>query len=675
MIGIRINSMKIVATTKQGEFGTSLNFIENGLNIIRAKNKSGKSTIINALLYVLGAEELLDGKNEGVMKPVLRESLKYGEREFPVIESKVMLQVSNAAGKTITITRFIKSYSKDSKLVEVVFGPNLTNPDSEYKQMNYYVHSQGSATEEFGFHRFLASFIGWRLPQVPSYNNDEDSLLYLQTIFPAFFKEQFYGWTNFYHFPITFGIKELSKRVTEFIMDLDVINNIREKDHLKSKIKQCEISWDSTRSEMFDLARHANIEIENLSISPRSTDTIEYGYYLDGKKRLNLEQAIIEMKKKTREEISEIRTIGEEETSLEGDIIVLEEELNMWQYVSKGILEDISLERSTKDDILFNIEKLKRDLRKNKESQKLYSYGALKSLSISIGQCPTCSQEIKDSLLPQTSTNQPMTFDENIKYIEEQLKTLNFGLIKTKEVIEKKSIQHRSIEELIRVGRKKIRQMKSELSQHPDLPSKSEIYNLVEDRVLLQRMEDIYDALIRRKTKLTDLYNNWKKSKEDEGKIPKDLLSVLDTEKLTYFETCIKEYLEKFGYGSVSISDIEISKDRYVPLVKGFRSKTDSSASDHIRMIWAYTISLFMTSKRFNGNHPNIMILDEPGQQQMDYESLKTLIRNLINLDGQIIIATSLEEDIVNESLEMQSTQKVRLIKFSDEKIIGKLPS
>ena len=54
---LKINAFKIVLLTSNGEYGFSCAFTD-GLNIIKGRNSSGKSTLLNSLFYSLGMEEL-----------------------------------------------------------------------------------------------------------------------------------------------------------------------------------------------------------------------------------------------------------------------------------------------------------------------------------------------------------------------------------------------------------------------------------------------------------------------------------------------------------------------------------------------------------------------------------------------------------------------------------------
>ncbi|PWQ92602.1 AAA family ATPase, partial [Leucothrix pacifica] len=54
---LRFKRFKIVVQTTDSDYGFDCRF-EDGLNIIRGDNSSGKSTLINSIIYSIGMEEL-----------------------------------------------------------------------------------------------------------------------------------------------------------------------------------------------------------------------------------------------------------------------------------------------------------------------------------------------------------------------------------------------------------------------------------------------------------------------------------------------------------------------------------------------------------------------------------------------------------------------------------------
>jgi len=92
---LNLNRLRVTAATTGGRFGAEFVF-EPGLNIIRAENTSGKSTLTNMLLYGLGLEMLMGRVGEQVIKPALKSELDFEGKTHKVLESFVDLDIQNA---------------------------------------------------------------------------------------------------------------------------------------------------------------------------------------------------------------------------------------------------------------------------------------------------------------------------------------------------------------------------------------------------------------------------------------------------------------------------------------------------------------------------------------------------------------------------------------------------
>lgn len=105
--------------------------------------------------------------------------------------------------------------------------------------------------------------------------------------------------------------------------------------------------------------------------------------------------------------------------------------------------------------------------------------------------------------------------------------------------------------------------------------------------------------------------------------------------------------MKNYGYKSdTEWDDIDISQDTYLPVIKNFDMKFDSSASDNIRGIWAYTIALTEVSLTNGGNHPAILIFDEPVQHSIIPEAMEKFFESIVNLGSscQTIIGITLKD-------------------------------
>ena len=103
-----------------------------------------------------------------------------------------------------------------------------------------------------------------------------------------------------------------------------------------------------------------------------------------------------------------------------------------------------------------------------------------------------------------------------------------------------------------------------------------------------------------------------------------------------------------------SIDEIEVGKDTLVPCLaqmelREIRTdiKSDSSASDFVRLIWSYLLALHQTSTTPSspGNHPGLLMFDEPGQHSMAVDSQHALLKQLAGETNlQSIVAASFDE-------------------------------
>jgi len=74
----------------------------------------------------------------------------------------------------------------------------------------------------------------------------------------------------------------------------------------------------------------------------------------------------------------------------------------------------------------------------------------------------------------------------------------------------------------------------------------------------------------------------------------------------------------------------------------------DASASDNIRLIWAYTLALQELVKFYEINHFGITFFDEPGQQQISASSRQGFYKITGEMDydqNQVIVSTSEDSD------------------------------
>ncbi|USL39609.1 hypothetical protein [Priestia megaterium] len=672
----KINKLLIEVNTDNGLFGNKINF-DNHLNVIHGNNITGKSTCVNVLLYALGLEELLGGRKEKTMKPVLRDEVNYNQKKFKVIESSVYLEIENHYNECITIKRSIKSETRDANLVSVMFGPKLTNPSINYKTQDMYIHSGGASTNALGFHTYLEKFLKWELPYVSSFKGGEKKL-YLQTIFPAFFIEQVRGWSDFLStVPTYYGIKNVTNRVIEFLLNLDVLSTQKKQMEIIDRKQNIMSQWKNNYNNLEKLGNKILADIEGISNKPEILHEDNLNIFFNVKKD-NKELIFQDYLDKLRQRLFSLESLEDttisnrlEESKKELDTLM--EELNNYELDYRELSNTFRMEHANyieRTEQLLNIEE---DLVKNKDFAKLLQLGSELNFSLSKDTCPTCHQSIKESLLPQSIQQEPMSINANINFLEGQKNMLKVAIGASNDTIATCREELEILKNKMNETRLLIRTIKRELISDERLPSYTHIEKIIQLKNEVKNLEEVEKEFNEYIMLFLRLSREWEELLEEESDLPEEYFSEMDLRKLEKLQKYFRKYVTKFGYESKETGKIEISQDRYFPTVNGFDMKFDSSASDHIRSIWAYTISLYIVSTEYKCNHPGFILFDEPGQHQISTNHIKEFINVLYQLrgDNQFIIATSLEEE---EFLEVSKDIKFNYIHF-DYKSIKPLDS
>ena len=162
-----------------------------------------------------------------------------------------------------------------------------------------------------------------------------------------------------------------------------------------------------------------------------------------------------------------------------------------------------------------------------------------------------------------------------------------------------------------------------------------------------------------------ELSIEWGKYLAEKKSLPKTNFTQSDKEKVDALEKNFKNYLRCFNYQSVSSYDsIQISRENYLPISEGFDMKFDSSASDNIRAIWSYTLALLKTSNEKNGNHPQIVIFDEPGQHSIVTNDMVSLFNAIIEMRGpkQVTLGITLNDGEIRSAVESISPEKIHIV-------------
>ena len=667
---LRISRLRVEINTIKGTYGIDESF-KDGLNFIASfENTCGKSSILAAIYYCLGFEQILGGAGRigsKVLTSAFKTAIEDNGESLTVTESGAYLEINNG-NETRTIYRNIKSESKDNHLVTVYYGNYNSISNNKILSEDYYVNIQNSATSEKGFHTFLEEFLHMELPLVRTSDGNERKL-YLQMIFASMFIEQKHGWSDILSGMPVFGIRESKKRIVEYILGLDTLKNEKERDRLNIVKTQIEYKWNQLISD-FKKAVHSELcEVSNLPIHPQVLSDIDYSRIVVS---VLGSASIKEEIQSLNDEYNGLRqlkplvcdnfdALNIELSETETQILAFENRLDE---INRSLAScNEAIKRLNSDLIL-----VKSDIRNNNDAARLQKFGSeTVGGDISSNICPVCKQHIQDNLLNAETVSGFMSIEDNIRHLREQKKMLEFTLGSRKELHKKLNREKDDLEVRLQTLRRLAHTLRSDLFTTTDTEASEAIMlKRIEISNRIERLSKLENTIISLTEKLKGLSVEWNTYLDQKNKLPKKDISESDIEKITLLKKRFIENLKRYHYSSLSsFEGIEISiNSSLLPTIDGFDMKFDSSASDGIRVIWAFTMALLQVSIEKNGNHPGVIIFDEPAQQSIVPEDMKSFIKTVVEIKKsfQIITAITLNSqeliDII-DNLDTSSYHKI----------------
>lgn len=650
---LRIQRLRIIIHTSKGKYGFDRNFNE-GLNIIASdENTSGKSAIINSLFYVLGFEQLIEGTGTGskTLSQALTKQIRIDDEtngeELPVLESEIQAEISN--GKEVkTIRRFAKHEKKKDNLITVFHSTieNMYLTTTSFTDM--YVLMPGAARNEFGFHRFLEDFLEMNLPQVTN-NNGSEVKLYLQTVFSALFIEQKHGWGGVLNGVPYLGIAEVKKRVVEFILGLSTLANEKTRKKLKQEEDNIIRDWKQNCATIEQLANDTGIGIEKMPNEPTLSgdeigairlvkDNIDICSYIDA--------LIDESNGLTNEEP---RVNVENRAKVESELSCVQSDIEKKEIALEELRSNRKIAKLRLDRTKESLEIIQTDLLNNKEVKRLRELGAEQGINDFDNICPTCGQKINDSLLNDKTV---MSIEENIIHLQNQEILFLFTEQAQQKAIDNLDNTIQCLENEIRNLKQLYCVLRDDIIKVKDDYSYAMTYKKVKLDLDIENLNKVFNRIQDNISKFSDLSNRWKNLLDEKSKIGDKNIGREDDKTLDALGSEFVKLLEDFGYKSTQhFNLIKISRDTFLPTINGFDMRYDSSASDELRNVWAFSLALMKTAQSYSGNHPGIIIFDEPKQQSVIDESFSVLCDKLITngKNSQIIMGVTAFDDGVKK--------------------------
>lgn len=664
---MKIRAVKLRITTVQGEYGFKFEF-SRGLTVIRGSNSSGKSTLYNTLIYGLGMEELIGGKGEKVLNYAVKDYFVQGENRIAVDDSEVFVELENSTGRSVTLRRAIHDSVRQAKLVEIFEGAHLTEGVELSTPLPTYLFDPGSAQRQEGYFQFLEGFMGYQLPQVPTTNGGM-AKLYLQTIFAALAVEQKRGWTDYIANIPFFGIRDARIRVTEFLLGLGVF----ERQAKRAELDAASMAIDSDWRRTFDTFRQAStvngVVIEGLTPTPVSTFDPSAVLLVksDGSAKISLQEQL----SKLREEHKGLGEKADAYGKASGaealqELEATSAELQRLSVLHERATTNLTLQKAALDELRLLLAAASEDVERNKTAQKLRSLGAQMDLEVATDHCPTCHQAVDDTLLLGIVTGPQMDLETNIEYLNSQRKMLQSQINGAVEEIRQSEIAVTDVAARLAATHDYRNSLRGDVSTGV-AESRAIVRRQIQIELELSNLQAFDEQAAALITKFQAIAERLAANQAARRALPKETYSDADVARISLFEKNFRANASSFGYESADIQNIRISLDTLTPILselelREIRTKVqtsltaDSSASDFVRLIWSYLLALYQTSatRGYEGHHPGLLLMDEPGQHSMRSASQRSLLQLLIGERGlQAIVAASFDE---NESVFTEAT-------------------
>lgn len=640
---LRLRAISVRIETRRGRVGMELTFAD-GLNVLRADNSSGKSTVLQSIIFALGLEGMLSARRDIPLPHSMTDYVEVEGETLPVITSAVVLEIENGDGESITIERSVKNSVISQQLVQVTFGPALTSFGA-YARRDYFVRRSGAAQREAGFHRFLAEWVGWQLPVVTRMDGSEGPL-YLECLFPYFYVEQKHGWSGVQaRIPTYLGIRDVAKRSPEYLLSLEVFQRILARQRLRSAGGMIEAEWQEELAAYARTADGAGAVISGLPerISAPFEASSAQAQLFVGDKWLGVDEGLAELKSEVaRFEADEAPSVGEAAEELERQLAERQALLEQLLVGHAAVSEELAEYERRRGQLALRIESLGEDLQRQKDSVVLERLGSSQSVSMLAEHvCPTCHQELHDGSLVSPHV---MTKADNIKFIEQQLATFTAMIRDAERVARALAGRKESLRQSSRRARSDIRALRDSLTSRSSTPSLATVNALVSLRLRIERFEERRQELVQHRGRLEAIHARWAENRELLRGLAEEGLTSSDEATLSDLEGQLRRQLARYHFSSLAPGSVDISRETYRPAHEGFDLGFDLSASDMIRVIWAYLISFMHASLEHGGNHPGLLIFDEPRQQETAKDSYRELLQQTAEeatTGAQVLIATS----------------------------------
>ncbi len=679
-----VRAVRLGVTTATGTFGREIE-LGSGLNIVRGSNNRGKTQVIQAVIYGLGLERMLNARANAPLGSVFTTELIEGERSdmpLPVVSSWVEVEMVNSQGESFAARRYIVDSVRDQDIVQIRRPSGVADRLVSTTE-DMFIHRNGGASRSSGFHYFLAQFLGWDLPEVGTFAGGYTKL-YVDTLFPFMIVDQ-QAWGSVAPRKLNrYQIKDLSRKSVEYLLALTGPVAEMERNRLEAQVAEALVQWTATVRGMQGVASNSGARLVGVPALPAgahrgggdlvATELHESSLeLLDGDEWVNVElyrarrTAELDTLRKTlatrtsdptERDIYTQKRIADTRSQIEDVFVSL-----------RFIQQDVGLSEARLASLDSRLGSLDDERLRNVDLRTLERLGAEIDVDhLAHHNCPTCQQS-----LDGVESDHP----ETVMGIEDTVALLNAQLLTTKKMKERSLVVATQLSDAEAGLTRRLDGLQLELrslradERAPRNISEGDVARKVTTEIRLaevdrldSRFASVIEELESLSLRVAELRRTISGLEDVGGKG--------DAERLALVAKRVQALLTEWGFGSYAQSRIELDADDLVPARDGFDLNVDVSASDVVRIKIAFLEAMREIGSKL-GNHPGFLILDEPRQQDLDYGDFAKILQTLAvesKKSGQVIVSTSTS---AHELEQMLINHDVTTIDIGDERLLKRL--
>lgn len=640
---IEISEVAVQGTIQDGEFKGAFHF-DSGFQVISANNNFGKSLAATSIAWCLGLEPMFGLKDDDTSRfPVaVKDVITLGEaKDLPVISSEASLTLKRSDGISIRLCRPIKGNSSQVKVEEFSDGKLQRTSVLNARR-------QGMKDETGGLQNFLFSWIGLPREQVVTRDGRETDV-YLENIAPLFFIDQSEGWTDLQALQVfRYRQLDIQQVAVEFLLGAH--------DALRSRVIEQTFSTRESdlkrRAEYLSELVHKAFVRRGFEYSPSTHGSVttiakrwnDSSLFSHASSQCNFDYPTEQSRLKGRiEKLKEqLGSVSQDQRSnwaaseASQRVITLKGK----RHVLREKLREARLQRSEQESLLGS---LSQRIHTTRDVLRLKTEGIGRFDQV---ECPACHRSLEPASF-NLSQQSVESVSAHIEALARDEKLIRSNHSSAEALATRLAAELAEVDSAIRTADQILAAVNASAGSDRELVTKAAIEIGGIEREIEKNEEFAIEL-----RKLNEEIKTWVKEAGDlsspDGSSG-DLAS-----RITAFEGILQSLLVALGHSAIpasSTSSVNLDSD-YIPYLGPRRLRSLGSASDHSRLVTAYSLALAVAAQSNKGSHPGFVLLDEPLQQNPDEPHKKMFFKFLENkatrsLPIQTIVFTYLKSEEV----------------------------